>query len=267
MGVITSPLICQRVQRCRLWPELLPAEQWSVYKAVIVEAYARDITFAVGGGLSAMTYAGQWRNTKDIDLYVAPAQRERLIGVLRDLRLRDYYEKQAYDRSWIYRSYTADTIVDVMWAMANQRAQVDETWFDGPEVEVDGLCIRLLAPEKSLWTKLYVIQRDRTDWPDALNLLYGVGMELNWRGLLNDVAQDRALLVGLLSVFAWLCPRKAELLPAWLWSELAMQPPPRDRLERDGSRAALLDSRPWFSPFLAEANDGTAEPKELEQEC
>lgn len=232
-----------------MWPQLFPQEQWSVYKRVIAESRKREIPFAVGGGLSAMTFAGQWRNTKDIDLYVQRSDRERLIRVVTDLGLRDYYEKNAYDRNWIYRSYTGETIVDLIWAMANQRAQVDEEWLDGPLIEVEGECFRLLPPEKSLWAKLYVLQRDRTDWPDALNLLYGVGPDLNWRRLLEDVGPDRPLLAGLLSVFAWLCPESAAPLPDWLWQELKLQPPLLAEPSPSRPRAALLDSRSWFGPF------------------
>ena len=194
-----------------------------------------------------MTYAGQWRNTKDIDLYVLPQDRQRMTTLLTELGLRDYYEQHEYDRNWIYRSYTGDTIVDVMWAMANQRSQVTNAWLAGPAVKVDGECFRLLSPEKSLWTKLYVLQRDRTDWPDALNLLHGVGPDLDWRSMLEDVGADRPLLAGLVSVFEWLCPEAASELPAWLWAELHLEPPQAENLNGCQSRAALLDSRPWFS--------------------
>lgn len=221
-----------------------------MYKTVIAGARTSDIRFAVGGGLSAMTYAGQWRNTKDIDLYVLPRDRERMIALVTDLGLGDYYEKQGYDRNWIYRSYTDETIVDVMWAMANQRSQVTESWLDGPEIEVDGECFRLLAPDKSLWTKLYVLQHDRTDWPDALNLLYGVGPELDWSCILKELGEDRPLLSGLVSVYSWLCPEAASELPDWLWAELAIERPRGQSGDGCKNRPALLDSRPWFSGSL-----------------
>lgn len=247
VNMITSPRIHRQLQRCESWPQQFAQEQWAVYKRVIAEAGKRGIPFAVGGGLSAMTYAGMWRNTKDIDLYVVPEDRERMIALVGDLGLRDYYEQHGYDRNWIYRSYTGDTIVDIMWAMANQRAQVTPAWLTGPEVEVDGECFRLLAPEKSLWTKLYVLQHDRTDWPDAFNLLHGVGPELDWRGVLQDLGEDRPLLAGLVSVFAWLCPEVASEFPGWLWSELRLAPPPSEHPDDCQPRAALLDSRPWFA--------------------
>ncbi len=197
-----------------------------------------------------MAYAGQWRNTKDIDLYILPAERDRMIQVVTDLGLGDYYEKQSYDRKWIYRSYKEDTIVDLIWAMANQRAVVDETWLEGPEVQVDGERFHLIAPEEALWSKVYVMQRERCDWPDALNLLFGVGPELNWRRVLDRIKEDAPLLSGLLTVFGWVCPDGARELPSWIWGELGARSPEEGNGEVTARHAPLLDSRPWFTPTL-----------------
>lgn len=247
----------EQLQRCASWPERFPQEQWAIYKRVIAEARKRGLNFAVGGGLAAMVYAGQWRNTKDIDLYVPERQHEDMIRTVRDLGLQDYYEILPYDRKWIYRSYKQETIVDVIWAMANQRAVVDETWLRGPQVEADGERFQLLAPEEELWSKLYVMQRDRCDWPDALNLLYGVGPELDWRHLLQRVEPDVALLAGLLSVFGWICPQRARALPSWVWTELRLTvPEPLATPELVAQRARLLDSRPWFTPALDQEGEG-----------
>lgn len=239
------------------WPKRFPPEQWSIYKRVLAEARARDLPFAVGGGLAAMAYAGQWRNTKDIDLYVLPSDRDAMIRLVTDLGLEDLYDQQPYDRNWIYRSHKDDTIVDIMWAMANQRAQVDEGWLNGPEVEAGGERFRLLPAEEEIWSKLYVLQRDRCDWPDALNLLYGVGPDLDWRRLVTRIAEDRALLSGVVSIFAWLCPPRARELPSWIWKELEVRAPAAGcgmELVRD--RARLLDSRPWFTPALDDNHEG-----------
>lgn len=218
----------------------------------MAEATHRGIPFAIGGGLAAMTYAGQWRNTKDLDVYLRERDREGMIRLLTELGLEDYYEKQAYDRKWIYRSYSGEVIVDLIWAMANQRALVEDSWLEGPLVEAGGECFRLLAPEEALWSKLYVFQRDRSDWPDALNLLCGIGPEINWRRLLNELGPDAPLLAGVLVVFGWLCPHRATELPSWLWQELGVNRPGPggEGLEQVRYRAALLDSRPWFTPLL-----------------
>ncbi|MBV9295991.1 MAG: nucleotidyltransferase [Acidobacteriaceae bacterium] len=254
---MATETIEERLARCSSWPERFPREQWEVYKSVIAEARKRGLNFAVGGGLAAMVYAGQWRNTKDIDLYVPAREREEMIRAVTDLGLDDYYAVQAYDRNWIYRSHKGDTIVDLIWAMANQRSVVDESWLRGPEVEVEGERFRLLAPEEALWSKLYVLQHDRCDWPDALNLLYGVGPEMNWRHLFDRVNRDAPLLHGLLSVFAWICPERARELPSWIWSEVQQsQPAEGTNTELMVERARQLDSRPWFSPSLEDECEG-----------
>ena len=240
-----------QIARCALWPQRFEREEWLLYKAVIHEARNRTIPFAVGGGLAAMTYAGQWRNTKDLDLYILGRDVEEMINVLTKVGFKDLYEQAPYDRRWIYRGKKDGNIVDLIWAMANQRALVDETWLQGPQVEAGGEQFRLLAPEDSLWSKLYVLQYDRCDWPDALNLLYGVGAEINWHRLLCNVGSDVSLLGGLVSAFAWLCPEHARTLPTWLWNALRLQCPEADHnseLTRD--RARLIDSRPWFTPTL-----------------
>ncbi len=210
----------------------------------------REIPFAVGGGLAAMTYAAQWRDTKDLDIYSLSRDNQQIIQLLTSLGLDDYYEVQAYDRKWIYRSHRAGVIVDIIWAMANQRAQVDESWFEGPEVEAGGERFRLLRPEEVLWSKLYVLQHDRCDWPDCLNVLYGIGPQLNWRRLLAELGPDRPLLGGLLSIFSWLAPARAQEFPAFIWKELQITPEAGLDAAAMPPRAQLLDTRPWFSPLL-----------------
>lgn len=254
---MATPTTHEQLARCATWPERFPQEQWAIYKTVIAEARKRRLRFAVGGGLAAMVYAGQWRNTKDIDLYIPARERDDMIRTVNELGLEDYYAVQPYDRKWIYRSHKGDTIVDLIWAMANQRSVVDESWFRGPEVEVDGECFQLLAPEEELWSKLYVLQRDRCDWPDALNLMYGAGPDLDWRHLLQRVDGDAFLLAGLLCVFSWVCPERARELPSWIWSELQLNAPDGDSaLEITRDRARLLDSRHWFTPTLNDHGNG-----------
>src|SRR3954468_24321856 len=97
----------------------------------------------------------EWRDTRDLDLYTFERDREQLIQLLTSLGFVDYFEQKPYDRQWIYRSWKDGTIIDVIWAMANRRATVDDRWLQGPTVEVDGHRIHLLAPEEMIWNKLY----------------------------------------------------------------------------------------------------------------
>lgn len=233
--------------RCERWPQLFPPEQWSIYRAIMAEANFRRIPFAVGGGLASRAYARQWKNSKDIDLYVPSAHRKALIDLTVEAGLIDYYEQKPYDRNWIYRSYRQDVIVDIIWAMANQRSAVDDTWLQGPELQVDNITFRLTPPEETLWSKLFVIQSDRCDWPAAWGMLYSIGPDFDWPHLLDRLGEDSPLLGGLLSVYKWICPGRARELPAWLWNRLGVNAPEAISRQSGVGRAKLLDSRPWLT--------------------
>jgi hypothetical protein len=199
---------------------------------------------------------GGWRNTKDLDLYTTQSNTPALKALLAENGFEDYFEVLPYDRRWIYRAHRGNIIIDVIWAMANQRAQVDETWLQGPEVDVAGEKLRLLAPEDSLWSKLYIIQKDRSDWTDCLNMLYGVGPRMDWSKLIRNVGSDLPLLAGLVSVFSWLAPDRARALPLWIWEDLRLRMP-EEHLDDNAlrQRVDFIDSRPWFYPLLRDPED------------
>lgn len=247
VSAAASPALENRLQSCSSWPERFTREQWAIYKSVMAAAREHGIPFAIGGALSAMTYAGSWRDTKDIDLYILKRDRGQLIRVLADLGLQDYYEQLPYDRNWIYRSYKNGIIVDIMWAMANQRAAVTETWLRGPEIEVDGVRFRLLPPEEAIWSKLYVMQRDRCDWPDIFNIVRGLSGDLDWQRLMSKLNGDVRLFGGVLSAYGWLCPDEARKIPASVWEQAGVSPPAEQGgAETTAERSRLLDSRAWL---------------------
>jgi hypothetical protein len=224
----------------------------AIYQAVLDEARRRGIEFAVGGGMAVAAYTVHRQSTKDIDLYVRPQDREAMIVLVHEYGLKDYFEVCPYDRKWIYRSYIGNVIIDIMWAMPNQKAQVDIEWIRrGPEVELYGERVRVLAAEELIWAKLYVLQRDRCDWPDILNLLYCTADQLDWDHLVKRVDDDAPLLGAVLTVFRWLCPERAAAMPRPIWRRLA------EHVRRSGAeRANLLDTRPWFIPALEHAPVG-----------
>src|SRR5439155_12596162 len=143
---------------------------WDIYGEVMRKARDRGIPFAVGGGIAVATYVPSRIATKDVDVYVKPSDRDEMIEIVREMGLRDYYEKCPYQRHWIHRRYADDgTIVDIMWGMPNHRANVDDEWLErGREVEMCGERFRVLPTEELIWAKLYVLHPDRSDWRDVM---------------------------------------------------------------------------------------------------
>jgi hypothetical protein len=236
--------------------EYIAPERWQVFRDAIRAANAHGVRCAIGGGLAVSLYTGMWRSPHDLDLLVVPADRERMIAVLQSARLADYYGREPYDRNWIYRGHRGDAVVDAIWALANGVGNVDETWVSaGPRTELGDVTVRLLPAEALIWSKLYVMQGTRCDWPDIVNLLFATGPTLDWERLIERCAAngDETLLASLLQLFVWIAPGRAHAFPELVWHRLHLSRPAqrvpllcRDRIDR-------LDTRPWFSAaFLDE---------------
>jgi hypothetical protein len=232
------------------WEGLIPREEWEFYKSVIDNFRQKGIRFALGGGLAFSEYAKRVRNTKDLDLYVLESEREEAIQCVLSAGFHDYHDECPYDRSWIFRGRQAPVIVDLIWTAPNHRMMVDARWLTrGRDVCIYGSRLKVIPPEELIWAKLFVLQRDRCDWPDLLNILGSIGPMLDWRHLVRRLGPDTTLLGSLLAVHRWLQPDRAARLPAWLWGAVGLSPcQPDPTGETAEQRAPLLDSRDWFGP-------------------
>lgn len=232
------------------WASTITSEQWELYRDAIRAIRQAGIPFLLGGGFALALYTGRWRNTKDIDFYIRREDRDRAVKALANAGFTDYYPQLAYDRKWIYRSTRSGVIVDIIWAMANQRTQTDDLWFDrATPIAIRSESMQLVPMEEFMWCKLYILQRDHCDWTDVFNLLYVAGEQIDWDHLLHRLEEDAPLLKGLLSVYGWLCPRRAAKLPPVLWKRLKLKRPDVPRRSR-WNRIRLLDSRGWFAAQL-----------------
>jgi hypothetical protein len=230
------------------WTTQIPDNEWAIYERAISALRTTNRPFMLAGAFSLASYTGRWRNTKDIDFYVLPRDRGPMIEALTAAGFKDYYEKLPYVRHWIYRAYKDDCIVDIIWAHANQRAQVDEVWFENAcEINVHGETLAVVPPEELLWCKLYVLQKDRCDWPDIFNLIHSLKGKLDWPHLLDRVGADLPLLAGLLTVYRWFCPGDEFELPEALRSVLSCRAPGNGKV-LEQCRVDLLDTRPWLMP-------------------
>ncbi|HZV34669.1 MAG TPA: nucleotidyltransferase family protein, partial [Verrucomicrobiae bacterium] len=224
--------------------------QWANYRLAIEAARNAGIPFLLGGGFGLAVYAGRWRNTKDIDLYIQPRDREAMIAALSNVGFVDYYNEKPYDPGWIYRSTKDGIIVDVIWSMANRRAEVDELWFEyAPSVIIRDETMQMVPMEELLWCKLYILQRDHCDWTDAFNLIHANVAEMDWDRLLGRLGEDWPLLQAILTAYAWLCPGTAAKLPPALRRKLHIPATNPKAAPCREDRIKLLDSRRWFAPF------------------
>src|SRR6266536_1921025 len=82
------------------WADAISATEWNIYRAAIHALRNEGIQFLLGGGFARAGFTGHWRDTKDIDFYVRPGDRERARNALTRSGFADYYENHPYDRGW-----------------------------------------------------------------------------------------------------------------------------------------------------------------------
>jgi hypothetical protein len=230
------------------WANEVSEPAWAIYSKAMEVVRSAGVPFLLGGGFALAAFTGRWRDTKDIDFYIHPRDRDAAVQALTKAGFDDYFSRLPYDRKWIYRSTQSDCIVDIIWSMANQRAQVDELWFErADKLQLRDQQLLILPPEEFMWCKLYILQRDHCDWTDVFNLLYATGDRLDWPHLISRLDEDTPLLKGLLSVYGWLCPDQVLQLPESLWHLLRMSPPEPSPHAPKRNHIRLLDSRGWFA--------------------
>lgn len=206
------------------------------------------VPFAVAGAFALNYHSGLWRGTKDLDVLILPADRERAIAAVTEAGFRDLFPEEAYDRGWIYRATRDGVIFDMIWALANYAGEVDAGWLErSVEARFLERPVRVVSAADLCGMKLFVFQKQRCDWPDLFNVIRGTAGKLDWDHLLAQAGPHWQLLVGLTAVYDWLCPAETSFIPAGFRQALAAKQ--QDTPERGGGacRAELFDSRPWLT--------------------
>lgn len=233
------------------WAAIVPDNEWAVYVKALKAVRPLGWPFMIGGAFGLACHTGRWRNTKDLDLFVMPAHHEAFVDALLKTGFVDYYETLAYDRGWIFRAVHEGVIVDVIWDTPNRRTQVDEKWFElAPHVTLRGEELMGVPAEQLLLLKSFVLQKDRCDWTDLINLLCFTAGTIDWDHVITQFGPELPLLRGLLNVFAWACPVEAAQIPSPIQKQLGLEiVVPEDPGALQRQRVTLLDSRPWFAAF------------------
>ena len=231
------------------WSPLIPDDQWDVFVAGTEAIERAGARMLLGGAMALATYTGHWRNTKDVDVVIQVHDRDRAVDALSKAGFEDYFDREAYDRSWIFRGFRNGVIFDVIWALPNHRVEIDTAWFlRAKPLRLRGRDYFSVPPEELVRVKLYVMQRNRCDWVDVLNVLASTTTEIDWLWLVERMGRDLPLLHGVLAVFNWMCAGRAVELPNWLRERFALPSINSDDIAAmEERRTRLLDSRPWFA--------------------
>jgi hypothetical protein len=175
------------------------------------------IPFLVGGAFAFSHYSHVPRDTKDIDVFVKPDDCPRVLELFDRLG----YETCTPFPHWLGKIHRGDYFMDVIFGSGNGVARVDDLWFDhAPKVNVLGVIVRLSPVEEMIWSKAFILERERYDGADVAHLLRETGPSLDWPRLLMRFSDHWRVLLSHVILFGFIYPDKRQNVPAWVMDEL-----------------------------------------------
>ena len=115
--------------------------------------------------------------------------------------------------------------------------RVDADWIShGTPGVVLGFPVHICPAEEMIWSKSFVMERERFDGADVLHIIRRSGRDLDWHRLVRRFGDHGNVLLAHLLLFLFVYPDATDLVPDWLldtlWARRAQQPFPADRVCR-----------------------------------
>src|SRR6185295_7494696 len=106
------------------------------------------------------------------------------------------YRTEYFYPFWIAKALSGDSFIDILYNSGNGICVVDDEWFwHAEDAEILGQRVRLVPPEEQLWSKAFVMDRDRFDGADIAHLILARGQSFDWTRLIRRFrGHERVLL-------------------------------------------------------------------------
>jgi hypothetical protein len=189
----------------------------AVYQRALRLLMDGGVQFLLGGAYALAHYAGVVRPTKDLDLFVMPQDSERVLQVL----AAGGFRVELTFPHWLGKAFSGDDFIDVIFSSGNAMAPVDREWFDhAVEVLVLDMPVRLCPAEETIWSKAWVMERERYDGADVAHLLRACAERLDWSRLLRRFDGNWRVLLSHVVLFGFIYPSERHKVPEWVIGEL-----------------------------------------------
>lgn len=175
------------------------------------------VPFLVGGTYAMKHHCGIVRDTKDVDLFIL---REDLDGALDALSAAGFRTEFTFPH-WLAKAFVGDRFIDVIFGSGNGAAPVDAQWFDHAQRGVMlGVPVLICPAEETIWSKAFVMERERYDGADVAHLFAAQRDRLDWERLVARFGDNYRVLLAHLVLFGFVFPREAADVPPWVMRDL-----------------------------------------------
>ncbi len=206
--------------RTSSYPSESPSEQVELFRDVLEALESNGVPYAVSGAFALRHHTGICRVTKDLDLFVTPANAEAALDCLRQAGM----ECEWTDPVWLAKAKRDGFFVDIITGMSNGLITVEDSWIERAQpAVVHGVKTRVLAPEELVASKLFVARRERFDGADIAHVFYGTSGHFDWKREMELVGDHWELLLWALVLFRYVYPGQSHYVPANVWNELLVR--------------------------------------------
>jgi hypothetical protein len=194
-----------------------PPEQERLFREVLQVLNQGGIPYVVSGAFALQKHTGIWRDTKDLDVFLAAQHVPKALECL----VNDGFECSVVDPVWLAKAHRGDFFVDLICGMSNAVIIVEDSWIErGMPTEIVGVPVLVLAPEELIASKLFVTRRERFDGADIAHVIYGTRGQLDWERLLRLAGTNWEMLLWALVLFRYVYPARSCYVPAHVWQGL-----------------------------------------------
>lgn len=191
-------------------PEHRDDEADAVYREVLDTLAAAGVDCLVGGAYALARYTACERPTKDLDLFLRPADLEPALQALDAAGFRTEHTHP----HWLCKAYRGEVFVDLIHNSGNGVTPVDDEWFrHATPAELLGRSVQLVPAEELMWSKLYIMERERYDGADVAHLLRECADHLAWPRLLRRAGPHWRVLLSHLVLFGFVYPGERARVP------------------------------------------------------
>jgi hypothetical protein len=169
-----------------------------------------EVPFLVGGAYAFARYTGIERHTKDFDVFVHPRDFDRALAILAESGCRT----EVPFPHWLGKAHCEGDFVDLIFSSGNGVAAVDDEWFrHAVEDEVLGVSVRLCPAEETIWSKAFIMERERYDGADVAHILRARAEALDWGRLVRRFGEHWRVLLVHLTMFGFIYPCERDRIP------------------------------------------------------
>lgn len=193
------------------------ADHMAFYRHVLETLNASGVPFLVGGAYAFNLYTDVNRQTKDLDIFIRRRDYERISAAL----LPAGYETELTYPHWLGKIRVGDTFIDLIFSSGNAIAEVDDDWFEhANDAEVIGVPTRICPVEEMIWSKAFIMERERYDGADVVHLLLAHSGAMDWQRLLRRFEPHWRILLSHFILFGFIYPAHRDLIPTWIMDDL-----------------------------------------------